>query len=233
MTGGTPLNTASQVLTAILEALAEKVTFVILRNYEQLPLSWGNDVDILVHPSDLLRAQQAVLSILQRSPRVKAASCLERLNFWSIRLPCDDRELQVDFYTGMAKAWITYAEAKTILDARTQKHPLFCTPAPLHELLLIAAKELFAYGSIRPRYHDRLSGNFSVVSSKESIFLFSDDLTVDGCRLVATSLLNPKVTGRPQVRRSLFFHPGEIVRWVRQRKSGWKSLLSMKSSTFV
>ena len=49
---------------------------------------------------------------------------MERLNFGQSISPCVDRELQIDFYTAMSKAWITYADSEIILAARRQIHPL-------------------------------------------------------------------------------------------------------------
>ena len=58
------------MLIALLEALGLALPFVILRNYEGLPETWGNDVDILIHPSDLPAAREITLGILRRSPHL-------------------------------------------------------------------------------------------------------------------------------------------------------------------
>ncbi|MBX3617913.1 hypothetical protein [Nitrosomonas sp.] len=217
MTDNVLLDTAPQVLIALLEALGLALPFVILRNYEGLPETWGNDVDILIHPSDLPAAREITLGILRRSPHLPAARMMERLNFWSINLPCVDRELQIDFYTAMSKAWITYADSEIILAARRQIHPLFCIPDPLHELLLIAAKELFAYGRIRSRYHKRLAGHEAKASLAAALKLFSGRLTEKGCRLVARALIDPSVAGWPRPRFTELLRPEAILMWTRQR----------------
>lgn len=224
MTDNASLDTAPQVLTALLVELGPALPFVILRNYEGLPDIWGNDVDVLIRPSDLATVRKITLRILRRSPHFPAACIMERLNFWSINLPCVDRELQIDFYTAMSKAWITYADSEVILAARRQIHPLFCIPDPLHELLLIAAKELFAYGRIRSRYHKHLAGHEAKASLVEALKLFSKRLTKKSCCLVAQALTDPTITGKPKPLLSTFMNSKTMWLWIRLRKNTWKKI---------
>lgn len=224
MNDSAPLVTAPEVLTAILAALKPAVSFVILRNYEDLPKGWGNDVDILISPSDLALVRKITVDILRRSPHAPAARTMERLNFWSARLPCIDRELQIDFYTAISKAWANYADAKAILAARRPSNALFSVPDPLHELLLIAAKELFAYGRIRSRYHKKLAGHDKDESLKSAMLLFSGYLTLPGCRMVANALTNPTVAGRPGMTLTALLQPRAILKWARLRRNGFKPM---------
>lgn len=224
-----PLVTAPQVLTALLNDLGAVVPFVILRNYEGLPESWGNDVDILIRPADLQVAREITLSTLRRSPNAGGARTMARLNFWSVSLTCADRELQVDFYTAMSKAWATYADAEIILAARRRAHPLFCVPDPLHELLLIAAKELFAYGQIRPRYHARLRGHDCEKSLVAAVALFSGRVADKGCLLIAKALTDPIVTGRPRLTAAAALRPGALLEWMRLRRNGFSAAVYEKA----
>lgn len=225
MTSIAPIVTAPQVLTALLTALGAVVPFLILRNYEGLPEAWDNDVDILVRTSDLPAAREITLATLRRSPHASAARTLERLHFWSVSLPCSDRELQVDYYTAVSKAWVTYADTEVIFAARRTGHELFCVPDILHELLLIAAKELFAYGHIRPRYHARLAGHSGEEPLAAAMILFKDHLTDKGCRLVARALSDPTVTGRPGVALTALLRPCSILEWVRLRNNCFEEIV--------
>lgn len=224
MTDSAPLDTAPQVLIALLEALGLALPFVILRNYEGLPETWGNDVDILIHPSDLPAAREIALGILRRSLHFPAARMMERLNFWSVNLPCTDRALVIDFTSAMTRRWFIYADTEVIFAARRRAQPLFCIPDPLHELLLIAAKELFAYGRIRSRYHRRLAGHEAKASLAAALKLFSGRLTEKGCRLVARALEDPTVTGKPELLWSALIKPGAMLEWAYLRMSGHKPI---------
>ncbi|MCH4565436.1 hypothetical protein MKP05_20255 [Halomonas sp. EGI 63088] len=231
MTVMPPLNTAPQVLTALLQALGPAMPFVILRNYEGLPDDWNNDVDILIRPDDLAKAQGIVLATLRNSPYAEQACVMERLNFWSISMPCEDRTLVVDFMTSMTKCWFTYADNEAIFSACRPRHALFSVPDPLHELLLIAAKELFAYGSIRSRYHKRLAGHNKEESLKGAMSLFSNYLTKRGCRLIASALTDPNVTGRPGLRPTTVLSPRAMLAWVHKRSNRRRPLVFDISKT--
>lgn len=221
------LDTAPQALSALLHAFNDTVPFIILRNYEDLPERWGNDVDILIRPADMAAAHKITLSTLRSSPHFAKSRELRRLNFWSIILPCSDRELQVDYCTKLTKAWITYANTEVIFAARKQWNPLFCTPDPLHELLLIAAKELFSYGYIRERYHEKLAGHNLEESFVAARLIFGETLTEAGCHLIAKALSDPTQKGWPNVRASVLLRPLRMAKWACLRRNDWRSINSI------
>mgnify|MGYP000927419381 CR=1 FL=1 len=218
------LATAPGVLRALLAALNPVIPFVILRNYEGLPESWGNDVDILINASDLPVVRKITLELLAGSPRTAGATAKERFNFWSISLPCEDRTLVIDFTTAMTRLWFVYANTNVIFEFRRLRGGLFAVPDYFHELLLIAAKELFAYGYIREKYHKRLRGHDEMDSLRSASNLFMPCLTNAGCRLIASALVDPTVTGRPTVSIAAILRPRAMLRWMRLRRSGCWSL---------
>lgn len=213
-------STAPELLSDLLAQLDAALPFVVLRNHENLPHHWGNDVDILLRPADLPRASEIATAVLGRD---ETARRMRRLNFWSAQIACPDRVLQVDFYTALSKAWCTYAEAETILAAR-RRGPLFSTPDPLHEVLLIAAKELLAYGAIRPRYHERLRGHDPQASLTAAAALFGTRLSRGGCRLIARAVADPTVRGRPAVRAATLLDLPSMLSWASLRSAGWEPL---------
>lgn len=231
MTGRDRTMTAPELLSAMLQALGQALPFAVLRNYERLPEAWGNDVDIVIRPGDLPAARRVAADVLRRSGKDDEAKILERFCFWSVHVPCSDRELQVDFYTAITKGWLRYADAGDVLAARRQVHPLFCAPDPIHELLLIAAKELFAYGRIRQRYHARLAGHELMDAAIAATALFSGRLTKKGCHLVACALKHPTVTGRPAVHVNALLHASDFLTWVRKRRASWLPLAALGEYT--
>ncbi|AEV35670.1 hypothetical protein PSE_1158 [Pseudovibrio sp. FO-BEG1] len=213
---------APALLAKILGSLRKTVVFVVLRNYENLPSSWGNDIDILVAPEDLTRAHAVVVEEMKASVSsgIKI-EIMQRFNFRATRVACHDRELHIDLYSAMSKAWLTYASTTVILRERKKNHGLFDTPDPLHEQLLIAAKELFSYGQIRSRYHSGLTGHDFNEANCVAQELFGDRITKDGRELIARALVDPSVEGRPQPSANSWFQPIQALQWVRQRHQGW------------
>jgi hypothetical protein len=217
MTQNANSESASRVLVALLEALGSKVAFVILRNYENLPDAWGNDVDVLIRAEDLKEVATISLEVLTEADCARSVQVLERHNLWSLCASCSDRVLRIDFFSAMSKAWLVYADTEAILAGAIRRHALFSTPEAYHELLLIAAKELFAFGHIRTRYHERLRDHDAVKSLDAARALFSKYVTEEGCSLIARGLVDPRVVGRPRVRARLLLQPMAMLRWLLQR----------------
>jgi len=212
---------ASSLLRAVLATLRDTATFVVLRNYEDLPEQWSNDIDILVAPADLERSHAALIATLQTKVGPVAIESLQRANFRAVRLACADRVLQIDLYSALCKGWITYADTSAILAARRQWNPLFEVPATEHELLMIAAKELFAYGVVRPRYHAHLAGHDPQSVRLAAQQIFGAWLTDAGQALVSRALVDPTIHGRPALRLNAIARPRAALMWARMRLNGW------------
>ena len=216
---------AKILLVRVFEALrASQIAFVVLRNYEELPEKWGNDVDILVSQDDLQQAYAKVLNVFIDAASQNSIQVLRRLNYRAAKIECPDRYLHVDLYSSLNKGWIKYADDKELLTNRATKTNLFDVPKKSHELLLIAAKELFSYGEIRARYHERLSGHHFEWARNSAAKLFGKYLTESGQNLVAAALVDPSVKGRPSVQFKNIFQPGEALSWLHQRRNGWVAL---------
>lgn len=224
---------ASTLLRALLAALRDTATFVVLRNYEKLPEEWSNDVDILVAPADLERSHAALIAALKTVADPATIEILRRINFRAVRLACSDRVLQIDLYSAMCKGWMTYADTSAILAARRPWSPLFEVPARLHELLLIAAKELFSYGEVRPRYHACLGGQDPQAVRVAAAQIFGARLTDASQALVSSALADPTVRGRPTVRLGAILRPNAAWNWARMRSTGWIALVSAEANRLL
>jgi hypothetical protein len=204
-------------LTYLFRTLEAELPYVVLRNYQGLPETWGNDIDILLQSSDLRRAQD-LIKVCVRDKRILAqATVLKRWNFWSIDLPFSTRLLQIDLYTEMSKAWWIYADTELLLRERRRNEKGIWVPKLEHELLLIAAKELFSYGRIRCCYHARLSGHDPRLLEEEALSLFKNHLTTDGCAHVAHAASAPELRGRPRLRLGRLMEPVNFGRWIAMR----------------
>ena len=55
---------ASELLSKVFKGMNSKgINFIVLRNYKKLPISWRNDIDILVEPNSLDKAHELILKI--------------------------------------------------------------------------------------------------------------------------------------------------------------------------
>lgn len=198
-----------------------KLPFLILRNHENLPTKWDNDVDILVAPEDLKIAHSIVLQAMEMKGGCGMIQVMLRANFCGTKRRYHDRELQIDLYSKLSKAWACYANTKAILAARSRAHALFDIPDPLHELLLIAAKELFSYGAIRQRYHARLIGKDPKKVSEASSHIFSNEMTKSGVVFVSRALSDPTLRGRPRLKIKTLLLPHAAWSWARMRRNNW------------
>ncbi len=216
---------ASDLLKRVFAGLrAAKLPFVVLRNYKLLPDEWENDIDILVGSADLESVHAIVLETIQAATRTNTIHVMCRINFRATRYTCADRELHIDLYSAMSKGWATYADTAAILDARRHAHALFDVPTEPHELLLIAAKELFAYGEIRARYHRHFAGHDPELAHSAAVSVFGRFMTAAGLTLVAAAMVNPTVKGRPALKMCTLVRPEQALRWAVMRRNRWTVL---------
>lgn len=221
---------ASELLSRMLRALrASGLTFVVLRNYEKLPLDWDNDVDVLVMPDALAEAESIVTEACMACCGNSAYRVMRRLDFVGIWVTCTDRELHIDLYSSISKGWIVYADSVAIMRGRRQAHELFDIPEPLHERLLVAAKELFAYKRIRQRYHERLAGHDQHKAFTAALEVFRSGLTRGGLELVGRSLVDPLVVGFPWPTVGAVLKPWRFVRWLLLRWSAVRTVRPVQS----
>lgn len=216
--------TAATILKEVFIALRETCQFLVLRNYENLPDSWGNDIDILVPPKSLHIALFEACSVIKTHAGDAVVEVKIRFNYKAVRLKCADRLLHIDFIGELSWMWMVYADTTTLLECRQNRHQYFHTPQLLHELLVIAAKELFAYGFIRERYHARLKGheinNVNIAARQ----IFGRHMSERGIKMVAQALVDPNVKGRPALLLREILKQSSLFRWLRLRANNWTSV---------
>lgn len=212
---------ASDLLVEIFFALNVKLEFLVLRNFDQLPNNWRNDIDILLNKMEL--AISTIDSVVTKNMALKYSLTVKKFNFYSIRIKCSDRELQLDLYCGLSKAWINYADIDFILNSKTKYHELFDTPNMLDESLLIVAKELFSYGYIRDRYHKSM--NFDEIDTpNHAKKIFGKNLSTSGLNLLVSATKNPNVRGRPRVKIKALLNTKNFISWITLRFNNYKPL---------
>jgi hypothetical protein len=226
--------TASDLLVMVFEALiAEKFNFVVLRNYENLPNNWRNDIDILIEPIALDKAHEIIINVLLTAKNSLLTESLKRLNYRASRCVCVDRELHIDLYSQLSKGWVSYADTGAILAAQRKYNSLFNIPDPTHELLLIAAKELFSYGKIRSRYHGCMNNMNLDLSHAAADLIFGSCLSSRERALIVKALTNPKIRGYLYLGTYNLFNFIAALHWARMRRNDWEIIAPSKKKSIL
>jgi hypothetical protein len=156
----------SQFLAALFEALdAAGVRFCILRNYEGFPASnTGNDIDLLIHPSELPHAIRALRSI----QGIRFVGYTERPFVASVFVEGiitsrGSRSLQVDFDLGLSWKGLPYLSTEEVLQDAVPRHAgtlSFFTPSPVHEAIISLFSSLLVGGWLKEKYLPQVQQRF-------------------------------------------------------------------------
>jgi hypothetical protein len=157
----------SDFLAALFQALArEGVQACVLRNYQQFPArNIGNDIDLLIAPSALLRAVHALRSI----PGVRIAGYSERPAVANVFLEgisrnTDSRALEIDFDLSLTWKGLPYLSVEEVLAAAIA-HPAgettFFAPAPIHEAIVSLFASLLIGGWLKEKYFPQVQQTFT------------------------------------------------------------------------
>jgi thymidylate kinase len=132
------------------------IDFVVLRNYEQLPFTIGNDLDLLVTGQQRARAEQIVVSAAAargyrlhnraEGPHVMLYFCHEDT--------CE--QIHVDLFGGCLWRGFMLLSAEEVCARRTQG-PLFDIPHPAHEAIVTLLKTTLYDGAVKESYRPEIA----------------------------------------------------------------------------
>lgn len=201
----------------LLHSLDDAIPYVVLRNYDTLPETISNDLDILIHRESIV-AVKSLLQSISRKQNWRLISTLRRYQYIGYRFTSSSgAAFQIDFYTGLVKAWIRYAHEATVLNSRIRHQRGFWVPDPAHEAPLIALKEFLTYRRCREKYHKAIQ-SYPNDSIPTELYrgLFSDhvmDKVRQGMRGPRSALLPFPRLGN--------FLTLDAVRWAIARTGRW------------
>jgi hypothetical protein len=149
-----------RLVTAVFRAwAAASIEFLVLRNYEGLPGFTTNDIDVLVAPDQLRRAEQTLLAAAGEA----GFRLHNRAEFATLALYLSHRESNAqahfDLFTALKWRGLDFLDCRGFLERRVQR-ALFAVPHPADE----AATNLLAFmiytGQVKPKYRTSIAAGF-------------------------------------------------------------------------
>jgi len=146
----------------------EKINYCILRNYEDLPVKIGNDLDILIEKNQ----SKEVLKLLNKILKQYNFKLLKKnIRFGYIGVYYCHIEtgnvILFDFYLSFSKRWYQYADVDYILDNK-MKYKNFYIPQQGAILFTVLLKDLLTYSRLREK-NNKLIENFTENLKQEFI----------------------------------------------------------------
>lgn len=140
-----------------------EVPFVVLRNYEELPRRIGNDLDVLVPPKLLARAEELLIAaaaqagFLLHNRVERSANAVVSLFFFH---RCSLHQVHVDLCGSVRWGPAPLLPTATVLAHRTQRGS-FATPNAVHEAIVSLLINLLQNGAVKEKYKDAIAGVFA------------------------------------------------------------------------
>ncbi len=147
-----------------------EIPFLILRNYQDLPASTSNDVDVLLSPEQMRQAEQVLLS----AARSAGYHLHNRIEFASLGLflyhPESAHQIQIDLFSKVAWRGFTVLSADTMLKARIARGS-FSIPEPVHEAASSLLDRLLQHGRVGDKYKPTILAAFAANPEKAKAVL--------------------------------------------------------------
>jgi thymidylate kinase len=152
--------TVSDAVVAIFQAWQHAgIEFLILRNYETLPDSVGNDIDVLVRPSarDFAEKSMVEAAASRGFRRHNRAEFATLANYF-----CDEQsgaQLHVDLFTDLKWRSFDFLDCGRFLEQRIARGAFFI-PHPAHEAATNLLATMIYNGSIKDKYKTSIQDGF-------------------------------------------------------------------------
>jgi len=157
---------------------ASNIPFVVLRNYEGLPLHIGHDVDVLLRKQDLERAERLLVS----AARASGFHLSNRAEFSPISLflfhPKSGVQTQFDLFHNLEWRSFPLLDARSVINWRVQRG-FFASPHPVHEAVNNLLTRQMHHGYVKENYKEGIHAvfvEFPQVGETVLRRLFGDEL---------------------------------------------------------
>lgn len=150
------------IRTALALAGEAGIDYVVLRNYEELPIRAGNDIDILVAPEQFNDFSTCLLAAASRTGWVEIRRT-KRFSFGSYTFGHSkngsSKLLRWDFLFPITWRGLEWVDCDTILASRIPYNGFFA-PSPGAEAAVLCLKDVIQVGKIRSKYQKRIQTLF-------------------------------------------------------------------------
>ena len=157
------------------------VDFLVLRNYEKLPAETGNDIDVLVRPAQLAKAEL----ILIQAARGAGYQLHNRAEFSPVSLFFHQKDslqqIQFDLFPHLKWRGFALLPVTAALDQRIDRG-LFSVPHPAHEAVTSLLTRLMYHGYVKEDYKTRIHAGFKAhpaEATTQLAQLFGDELAAE------------------------------------------------------
>lgn len=134
----------------------QDVDFVVLRNYERLPHAVSNDIDVLITPGSLRKAEALLVECAERC----GLQLCNRAEFQPLSLffvHADSAEpIHVDLFHSLTWRGFRLLSAEEVL-ALKRPCDSFWIPHPVHEAIVNLLNHLLYRGSVRDKYKTQIT----------------------------------------------------------------------------
>lgn len=193
----------------------ENISFLVLRNYDLLPISFGNDIDLLVLPSQVKKTRE----VIGRVASVNNFSLTKermRFNFQSLELHSNSNSqsiIKIDIFSGLTKGWVTYMSVDEILDKKIIRE-CFYIPTIEIEIYCLILKEMYMYGNVRGKYKSYFKQKLPYIDLDTLKSLLLSHLTKTSAEFILYNLnALYEVKHYPKPKLLLLFDFKNIVKW--------------------
>jgi thymidylate kinase len=142
----------SQFVTAVFRAWQQaRINCLVLRNYEGLPDSTTNDIDVLVEPEQLRQAEQSLLAAAAQA----GFRLHNRVQYATLALYLSSRhsnaQAHFDLFTSLNWRGFEFLESASFLQHKVDRG-LFCVPQPPAETAIKLLAPLIYTGKVKEKY---------------------------------------------------------------------------------
>ena len=150
----------SRLVTAVFRGWRQEgIPFLVLRNYEGLPHFTTNDIDVLVAPADLRRAEATLLAAAHET----GFRLVNRGEFATLALYLAARQstaqAHFDLFTDLKWRGFDFLDCGAFL-ARRIERGLFAIPHPAHEAATNLVAHFIFTGEIKEKYRAGIAAGF-------------------------------------------------------------------------
>lgn len=208
------------LVTAVFRAWDKAgIEFLVLRNYQGLPAFTSNDIDVLVAPRQLQRAEQALLAAAGEA----GFRLHNRARFATLALYLSHRQSNAqahfDLFTALKWRGFDFLDWRGMLGRRVSRG-LFAIPHPVDEAAGNLLGFLIYTGSVKPKYMSSIASGFRAEPARAAALLAETYGQAHAKFLVAAGVRGDwaaieNATGtlrRALIFRQLIRHPWRTIR---------------------